>query len=73
MLPSICEQNELVKRVKILLDHADIVNKQYTAAKLRLDKLTQSILGKAFKGELINSSVDLENGVTDQVNKLEAV
>lgn len=47
------EQNEIVRRVDELLAQADTVEKQYIAAKVRLDKLTQSILAKAFHGELI--------------------
>lgn len=53
-IPSLNEQKEIVKRLNDLFEHAKTVEKQYNAAKSRLDKLTQSILAKAFRGELIN-------------------
>ncbi|WP_076011063.1 restriction endonuclease subunit S [Alteromonas abrolhosensis] len=56
--PSDEEQSEIVSRVNQLFEHANTVEKQYNAAKARLDKLTQSILAKAFKGELLSNSVD---------------
>ncbi|MDE1329006.1 restriction endonuclease subunit S [Vibrio aestuarianus] len=51
-LPSIEEQEEIVIVVSELLAKSDLVKKQYEAAKLRVDKLTQSILARAFRGEL---------------------
>ena len=52
-LPPIEEQAEIVRRVESLFAQADKVEAQYKAAKTRLDKLTQSILAKAFRGELV--------------------
>ena len=52
-IPSIEEQTEIVRRVESLFAQADKVEAQYKAAKTRLDKLTQSILAKAFRGELV--------------------
>lgn len=57
-IPLISEQLEIVKIVDGLLERSKTVEKQYKAAKVRLDKLTQSILAKAFRGELL--------GITDQ-------
>jgi len=51
--PSITEQKEIVRRVESLFALADAVEKQYLAAKQRLDRLTQSLLAKAFRGELV--------------------
>jgi len=51
--PNIKEQNEIVHRVKSLFSLADSVEKQYTEAKKRTDRLTQSLLAKAFRGELV--------------------
>lgn len=51
--PSINEQKEIVRRVESLFALADTVEKQYLAAKQRLDRLSQSILAKAFRGELV--------------------
>tara|TARA_Y100001951_G_C11297957_1_gene277224 strand:+ start:8571 stop:9857 length:1287 start_codon:yes stop_codon:yes gene_type:complete len=72
-LPSVEEQIEIVRHVNELFEHANAVQKQFEIAKNRLGKLTQSILARAFRGELFNDSVHLENSITDQVNKLEAV
>ncbi|BEV07296.1 restriction endonuclease subunit S [Methylophilus sp. DW102] len=52
-LPPINEQNEIVRRVGSLFALADSVEKQYTEAKKRIDRLTQSLLAKAFRGELV--------------------
>ena len=52
-LPPLEEQTEIVRRVESLFAQADKVETQYKAAKTRLDKLTQSILAKAFRGELV--------------------
>ncbi|MEC4087191.1 restriction endonuclease subunit S [Pseudoalteromonas rubra] len=52
-VPPLEEQFKIVQKVKELLEHADTVEKQYNAAKARVDKLTQSILAKAFRGELV--------------------
>ena len=53
ILPDPKEQKEIVRRVDELFSLADVVEKQYQAAISRLDKLTQSILAKAFRGELV--------------------
>ena len=52
-VPSSDEQTEIVRRVESLFALADTVEKQYLAAKQRLDRLSQSILAKAFRGELV--------------------
>ena len=52
-LPKMDEQSELVRRVGELLSRSDIFEKQYHDARSQLNRLTQSILSKAFKGELV--------------------
>jgi type I restriction enzyme, S subunit len=47
------EQKEIVKRVKALLRKCDLIEQRYLKAKAYTDKLTQSILAKAFRGELV--------------------
>ncbi|MDA9557079.1 restriction endonuclease subunit S [Vibrio sp.] len=47
------EQTEIVRIIEILLAKANKIEKQYLDAKARLDRLTQSILAKAFRGELV--------------------
>jgi type I restriction enzyme S subunit len=53
MVPSIAEQKEIVNRVEALFAKADKVEKQYKETKARIGRLTQSILAKAFRGELV--------------------
>lgn len=52
-LPSIKEQKEIVKRVEALFKTADEIEERYKKANAYVDKLTQSILAKAFRGELV--------------------
>jgi len=52
-LPSIEEQQEIVRRVEALFKKCDSIEKRYQKAKNYTDKLTQSILAKAFRGELV--------------------
>ena len=52
-LPSIDEQTEIVRRVEQLFAFADNLEAKVAAAKSRIDNLTQSILAKAFRGELV--------------------
>ncbi len=51
-LPTIEEQTEIVRRVEELFAYADKIEQQTQTATERVDKLTQSILAKAFRGEL---------------------
>jgi len=52
-IPSIFEQTEIVRRVEALFKIADQIEERYTKARTYVDKLTQSILAKAFRGELV--------------------
>ncbi|MBV1877342.1 MAG: restriction endonuclease subunit S [Pseudomonadales bacterium] len=52
-LPPLNEQKEIVRRVESLFALADVVEKQYLEAKQRIDRLTQSLLAKAYRGELV--------------------
>ena len=47
------EQKEIVRRVEELFALADQIEARYAKAKAYIDKLTQSILAKAFRGELV--------------------
>ncbi|HFI8026575.1 TPA: restriction endonuclease subunit S, partial [Escherichia coli] len=51
-LPSLTEQHEIVRRVEQLFAYADTIEKQVNNALARVNNLTQSILAKAFRGEL---------------------
>ncbi len=50
--PSIAEQTEIVRRVETLFALADNIEQQSRAAAERVALLTQSVLAKAFRGEL---------------------
>ncbi|WP_137169433.1 restriction endonuclease subunit S [Marinomonas sp. FW-1] len=52
-LPSLKEQAEIVRLVDQYFAFADTIEKQVQKAQQRVDKLTQSILAKAFRGELV--------------------
>lgn len=52
-LPPLNEQQEIVRRVEALFKLADQLEERYKKAKVNVDKLTQSILAKAFRGELV--------------------
>lgn len=47
------EQTEIVRRVEQLFAFADQLEARVKAAQARIDRLTQSILAKAFRGELV--------------------
>jgi type I restriction enzyme, S subunit len=47
------EQQEIVRRIESLFKLADNIQQQYQQAEANLDTLNQSILAKAFRGELV--------------------
>lgn len=51
-LPTFSEQAEIVRRVDQLFAYADTIETQVNNALARVNNLTQSILAKAFRGEL---------------------
>jgi type I restriction enzyme, S subunit len=54
-LPPLAEQHEIVGRVGLLFERADAFDQEVVAASLRCERLTQAVLGKAFRGELVGS------------------
>lgn len=52
-VPPASEQTEIVSRVEQLFAFADQLEAKVAIAKQRIDTLTQSILAKAFRGELV--------------------
>jgi len=52
-IPSIKEQKEIVRKVEELFQFADSIEARYQKAKAWFDKLPQSLLAKAFRGELV--------------------
>ena len=52
-LPPLSEQQEIVRRVEKLFAFADQIEARLKHAQAHVDRLTQSILRKAFRGELV--------------------
>jgi type I restriction enzyme S subunit len=51
-LPPLAEQHEIVRRVNALFECTDAIEREVAAASRRCERLTQAVLGKAFRGEL---------------------
>jgi type I restriction enzyme, S subunit len=58
-LPSLCEQQEIVRRVEALFAVAAAIENRLVGATARAEKLTQAILAKAFRGELVPTEAEL--------------
>jgi len=52
LVPALSEQTEIVRRVEQLFAYADQIEQRVKDAQARVNHLTQSILAKAFRGEL---------------------
>lgn len=52
-LPGITEQTEIVRRVEALFAYAVPLEAHYATARAQVEKLTPSMLAKAFRGELV--------------------
>ena len=52
-LPTIDEQGEIVRRVESLFAWADRLEARHAAARAQVERLTPSLLAKAFRGELV--------------------
>jgi type I restriction enzyme S subunit len=60
-LPSTKEQKEIVRIVEQLFANADKIETRYNKAKAQIDKLPQSLLAKAFRGELVAQDTNDES------------
>jgi type I restriction enzyme S subunit len=58
-LPPLEEQKEIVRQVDKLFAIAYKMEKHYRNAKAKVDKLSQSVLAKAFRGELVITEAEL--------------
>jgi len=58
-IPPLPEQHEIVRRVDALFALADSIEAKVAAARERTEKLRQSILAKAFSGELVETEAEL--------------
>ena len=59
LLPPLAEQQEIVRRVSALFARADAIEAKVMAARKRVDALTQAVLAKAFRGELVPTEAAL--------------
>jgi type I restriction enzyme, S subunit len=57
--PSFEEQKEIIRQVVKLYTLADRLESHYQKAKARIDKISQSVLAKAFRGELVITEAEL--------------
>ncbi|MEW6327064.1 MAG: restriction endonuclease subunit S [Thermodesulfobacteriota bacterium] len=51
--PPIEEQKEIMRRIEVLFKMSDAIEKRVTRATVQAEKLTQAILAKAFRGDLV--------------------
>jgi type I restriction enzyme S subunit len=58
-LPPMAEQQEVFRRVEQLFALADRIESRLQGAQERVDRLTQSLLAKAFRGELVPTEAEL--------------
>ena len=58
-LPPFAEQLEIVLRVESLFKLADAIEKRVAVGTAQAENLTQAILAKAFRGELVTTEAEL--------------
>jgi len=58
-VPPLNEQHEIGRRVGELLDKADAIEAKLAGARRRVEGLTQAVLAKAFRGELVPTEAEL--------------
>ena len=58
-VPPFAEQREIVRRVEKLFAFADQIESRLKQAQAHVDRLTQSLLAKAFRGELVPTEAEL--------------
>lgn len=60
-IPSLISQEEIASKTKIYFTFADTIEEQVKKAQAKVDNLTQSILAKAFRGELVPQNPEDES------------
>jgi len=73
LLPSLQEQSEIVQQVEQLFDFTDQIEKQVNSAQTRINNLTQSILAKAFRGDLTKEWREQNPGLISGKNSAQAL
>ncbi len=59
LLPPLCEQHEIVRRVEAFFKLVDAIAKRVAAATQRANRLTQANLAKALRGELVPTEAEI--------------
>lgn len=72
-IPSVSEQDEIITQVKKFFSFAESIEKKIVTAQERVDNLTQSILAKAFRGELTAEWRELNQALITGENSAEAL
>lgn len=62
-VPPIAEQQEIVRRIEQLFAFADQIEARLLLAQSHFDRLTQSVLRRAFRGELVPTEAELARQV----------
>ena len=71
-IPSIQEQQEIVSRVESLFAKADAIEEKYKNLKAKIETLPQTILHKAFKGEL-SEQLETDGDARDLLEEIVAL
>jgi type I restriction enzyme S subunit len=58
-IPPLAEQQEIVRRVESLFAYADSIDARYAKAHNQVNNIAQSIIAKAFRGDLVPTEVEL--------------
>jgi type I restriction enzyme S subunit len=58
-VPPIAEQDEIVRRIETLFHLADRIEAKCSAAQRNIERLSSSLLAKAFRGELVATEAEL--------------
>jgi type I restriction enzyme S subunit len=65
-VPTLAEQREIVRQIEKSLTVADRIETRYREAKIRVDRLSRSVLARAFRGELVAPEFELA-GIEGQI------
>jgi type I restriction enzyme S subunit len=71
-VPSLQEQQEIVRRVESLFEKAAAIEQCYEQLKTQIDSLPQSILHKAFKGDLVEQ-LDSDGSAMQLLEEIEGL
>lgn len=73
-IPTLVEQQEIVRRVESLFAKADQIEASYQKLKTKIEQLPQALLAKAFRGELVEQlSTDGDaNQLLEEIRKAKA-